>query len=195
MFHPDQLIDRLRSDDALVATCESWSLFGYYGDRNEEWIERVLQQRRGPAPLQSSFVGTLEPYVRTPQTTARRLDSGNQIGAATEIAVADGRRDVVVIGDPLPESKQDDSSLVVTDDLQLQGPMGVVRFDAAGDPASAILVGKRLQVGELIIESDGDGPVELWWAQTRVHGHFHSSKEAVKVIYRGQLCPIQWEQH
>jgi hypothetical protein len=73
--------------------------------------------------------------------------------------------------------------------------MGVVRFDAAGDPASAILVGKRLQVGELIIESDGDGPVELWWSQTRVHGHFHSSKEAVNVIYRGQLCPIQWEQH
>ncbi len=183
------------SDDALVATCESWSLFGYYGDRNEEWIERVLQQRRGPAPLQSSFVGTLEPYVRTPQTTARRLDSGDQIGAAVETAITDGRRDVVVIGDPLPESKQDDSSLVVTGDLQLHGPMGVVRFDAASDPASAILVGKRLQVGELIIESDGDGPVELWWSQTGVHGHFHSSKEAVNVIYRGQLCPIQWEQH
>ncbi|MBT3341812.1 MAG: hypothetical protein HN404_02335 [Gemmatimonadetes bacterium] len=148
------------SDAGMTATCQSWSLHGYYGERNEEWIERVLQQRRGEAPLQSSFIGILEPYVKAPQTQARRLDENLKAAAALEVSMADGRRDVILLGDPLEET----GSLTCDrtgDKLHLSGQLGVVRFGADGLPTMATLIGSHLEVGDLRLEHTGSGAVSV----------------------------------
>ena len=139
---------------AAVATCEGWWLRGYYGERNEEWIARVLQQRQGAAPLQSSFVGLLEPYVHAPQAQARRLDGEQGPTVVLEITLDDGQRDIILIGDPLAAAP-----CVECQGYRLVGHLGFIRFDQEDRPTHLTLIGDEFSADGWRFTHHGDTPV------------------------------------
>jgi hypothetical protein len=91
---------------ASAGVAEAWAALGFQSAQ-ELWLPRVVVQRRGEAPLCSTFVGVLEAYrerpplasVRRLPLEARRGQPYGDTGVALELSLADGRRDLLVAAD------------------------------------------------------------------------------------------------
>ena len=87
-----------------AGTCEGFALAGYYGDRDERWLPRVVQRHRAAeAPLTSVFAGLLEPCDGPPAVVGvRRVDGGDggdvNEPVELEIALAGGGLDRITVG-------------------------------------------------------------------------------------------------
>ena len=95
--------------DAQVATAEAWVVAGAnYSGGEEVWIPRIMVRRQAEkAPIRSNFVAIIEPYQRESNiATIRRLplttpgaEPYPDANVAVEIALKDGRRDLLVAMD------------------------------------------------------------------------------------------------
>jgi hypothetical protein len=92
--------------DASVTTCEGWICPGDYNCSEQAWIPRVLVRRRGPAPLATTFVGIIEPYVDASAIAAiRRLPLTNDgkpapnDSVAVEVTLAAGGKHLLIAQD------------------------------------------------------------------------------------------------
>jgi dienelactone hydrolase len=151
--------------EALVA--ESWISTGYYSSVGEAWIPTVIVRRKAEAaPLASTFVGILEPYEKASKLgSLRRLslesDDGTaypEANVALEIALADGRRDLLLTADmenPLGAAPAWSAGRVMiekTSGLRLDGQLCLVRFGADGKLQRAMICrGNSLQAGDVEI--------------------------------------------
>jgi oligo-alginate lyase len=93
---------------AAAYRAEAWISLGYDAKNLGDWIPRLMIRRHGENPLSSTFVAVLAPHKGSvPVISARRLllrdPAGKVCGdghVAVEIALADGRRDLVIALDP-----------------------------------------------------------------------------------------------
>jgi len=150
------------TEGTLVTVAEAWVSIGGYEANGEAWIPCILTRRRsGSAPVATTFVEVLEPYAKIPTIAhSRRLeletvDGGAVPGGsvAVELALADGRRDLIVSADmenlPHPGAKGAKNSLAQKEwDLHLDGELCQVRKSASGEVRTiALCRGKSLRVG------------------------------------------------
>ncbi len=109
---------------------------------NPERLRYLLRTRYGE-DLTSQFVSVLEPYGHEPIiSSVRLLDSvadTDRFFAAVEITLADGRRDVLLVGD--------DAEQVSAGGVTMDGRVGFVRFDGDEVVARALIEGTRLDAG------------------------------------------------
>lgn len=158
-------IDLTRSAEACVG--ESWVNAGDFNTIDERWIPVLVTRRRGTAPLNSTFVALMEPYGREPFIAgARRLDlavpGGHKLPdsiVAVEVALADGRRDLLVAADPddpcppAPGNPRDRIVVQAGWSVRTDGELALVRRDADGRLRHAALVGGTfLEIGQRRID-------------------------------------------
>ena len=87
------------TDDAEAWLCEGWICVGHFDSQEEAWIPRVITRRRGEDGLATTFVGLIEPYEGAPLiASVKRIPEGPS-DVRLEITLADGRSDLIVIGD------------------------------------------------------------------------------------------------
>jgi hypothetical protein len=155
-------------------TFQSWvSIYGFGGNQvwpveNEDpWINGVMVRRRAEeAPLVSTFVAVMDPYVATPRLTSiRRLGLETRAGVAfpdTYVAVemedCSGRRDLIVCADPenaaaLAPSWQTDRLVVQPDwDVRTTADTTFVRLSPDGRIERLSLCGgKYFRRGNLVV--------------------------------------------
>ncbi|MBI4578341.1 MAG: heparinase II/III family protein [Planctomycetes bacterium] len=147
---------------------ESWvSISRHSFESNDEaWVPHVVARRWAEqAPLASTFVSIVEPYVSASNIAAiRRLPVRTVDGApasdgdvAVELTLADGRRDLIVSRDVVgtAASSQPVTAAVVVPDagLTLTGQLCLVRRDVAGRVVHVCLGrSQRLEAGGLTIQ-------------------------------------------
>lgn len=129
---------------AQTAVAEAWISYGGYGAdmRQEAWIPRLMVRRRAEkGPLESTFVGVIEPYrSKSSIRSIRRLPVTTEGGrpyaestVAVEVTHADGTQDLLLAADmenPLGKtpSLKDDRLLVQKDwGVALAGELCLVR--------------------------------------------------------------------
>lgn len=149
--------------DAEVYTAESWVSAGGFTSAEEAWIPSLCIRRKGgAAPLASTFVSVLEPSGEAPAIREiRRLPLRTPDGrpwpdshVAIEVALVDGRRDVLIVADtedPLKLSPAGDAGheyVLRGDGLRFTGELGLFRWDARGVPCYfAVGHAERLRIG------------------------------------------------
>jgi hypothetical protein len=155
------------TSDAEASTAEAWVALGLTS-YEEAWIPRIMVRRRSSeGPLASTFVGVIEPYEDASEVKAiRRLSLTTESGepfpdacVAVEVALKDGRTDLIVAADTenpqgLTPSMAGSSALVQADwGLRLEGELCVVRRSPSGEVTGAALWnGSGLRVGEAALE-------------------------------------------
>lgn len=161
---------RLRYRDltagATAGTCEAWAAASF--ETTEEfWLPRLIVQRRGQAPLTSTFVAVIEPYsTRPPLALARRVAlearrgmAYSEAAVALETLLADGRRDLLILANAEnPPGHQPDfreiRNLRQPDwRLSTDAEFCFVRRDYAGRVERVALAkGTRVRVGNAAIQ-------------------------------------------
>ncbi|MBI2190965.1 MAG: heparinase II/III family protein [Planctomycetes bacterium] len=152
---------------AEALTAEGWVAVGDYNANQEAWIPRVMVRRRASQlPLESTFVGLIEPYERVPLIArTRRLpvenpasSSCNDGPVALEVAFTNGGRDLLLAADPQvpagmqpcraspPVFAQKDWS------IETDAALGMVRLDASGQAVlMALCQGTYLKAGQAVL--------------------------------------------
>lgn len=136
---------------AAAHTHEGWYVQGVAQGIGEHWVPRLMVRRQGTpgAPLASTFVGVIEPYIgqrkiqaiRRIDGNAARPDGAEQPDAVIEVQLADGRRDVIVLqpgrGPGIPA-------------VQVHGHGAFLRYDAAGRIVRlATIHARHLKAGDI----------------------------------------------
>ena len=95
---------------ASAGLLDAWVVAGMFGTNEETWIPRVLVRRTAveDVPLESTFVGVIEPYEKTPVLSASERFVLQDVDEATlgdgdvglKITLTDGRCDILVIRNP-----------------------------------------------------------------------------------------------
>jgi hypothetical protein len=118
---------------ASAGTCEAWLVANGYKGGEEVWIPRVVAQRKGGAPLSSTFVSVLDPWKGAPVLQqVRRIDlPGGDTEVALEVQLANGTRDIIVLRDPDLIGDARETALVAFD-IALDGEAAVIRFGPDG---------------------------------------------------------------
>ena len=143
------------SQDAQAGTAEAWISVSGHSGSEEAWIPLVMARRQGPAPLASTFVGVLEPYLGTSQVRlVRRLPlegAGTLPGdVAVEVQLADGRRDLLLAADAEPRAGRLPVLSQRRWGVRAEAELVLVRLDPQGRPERlALCHGRRLRVGAL----------------------------------------------
>lgn len=147
------------TSDAQAGLVEGWIVAGGYDSSGEVWIPRVVVRRQAEAgrPLESTFVSVIEPYAAQPiATSIRRLALQSVSGAtladsnvAVLVALADGRRDVIIARDP--EDTAATGLLRQADyDIQTDADLTLIRLKSDNTVESvAIGRGSRASCGKL----------------------------------------------
>jgi oligo-alginate lyase len=170
---------------------EGWFIEGSpIGEIKEVWLPRLMVRRQGAEGLASTFVSVLEPYVGERKIASIRrvdggmADDGTRDGAAIEVRLADGRRDVIHLG----------TRGVKYEGVSMGGEGGgVLRYDAAGRVVMASLMRcGHIHAAGLMVDGDGaaDG-VELAfdYRDCRAGGAGGVGAGGVKLKVRAQnLC-------
>jgi len=155
-------VDLTRGAGAFAA--EAWISRGYDKENLEAWIPRLMVRRQGEEPLSSTFVGILEPYEGTANLRrVRRLPLVTEEGVvcgdahvAVEVELAGGGHDLLVAVDaenPLGLAPASGGVVQPEWKLRLEGEMGWVRRDAAGNVERvALCKGRAVCAGDLEIE-------------------------------------------
>lgn len=159
---------------ARAGLCEGWIVPGLFNSSEDDWIPRVLVERKTEAaPLASTFVAVIEPYEnRPPIDTVERLPLESPEGTpfpepnvAVELRLTDGRRDVIVAADvenPLalqPAAGGEAVLVQVTSSVHLAGEMAFVRYAKDGRVERLALArGRSLRAGptELLLSEPVD---------------------------------------
>lgn len=93
---------------AQASVAEAWISIGPYNSTEQAWIPRIMTRRQSDkAPLASTFVAVMEPYEKQSGITGiKRLALETPDGqaypdsfVAVEVALADGRRDIIISAD------------------------------------------------------------------------------------------------
>ena len=119
---------------------------------NPEYIHYVLAKRSAAEHLTSQFVGVIETYLagKRPVASIRRLKklAGGPFSSAVEVALADGRRDLLVKG------RDESAEAAFEGGLRMTGFFCLLRLDADGDVLAyhasmvrEISIDGRFQVG------------------------------------------------
>jgi hypothetical protein len=108
-------------------------------------------RRQGQDPLDSLFVGVLEPYSQKPFINGMcRIDlpgGGNGV-VAVEVKLSDGRTDLLALSDS-------DESLTITDwDLSLEGNFCWLRRGIDGMIQKITVAGGRVSVGGITVDAE-----------------------------------------
>jgi hypothetical protein len=152
---------------AQAATAESWiSASRGYDEVGETWIPTVMVRRQAEAgPLESTFVGVIEPYEGRPLIrSVRRLPLRDAAGAALpdgyvalEITLADGRRDVVLSAAVDGAAARDGSRIMALDGLGLRTDAELVLIRTGRDGRTdrvALARGTLLELGDTKLKTD-----------------------------------------
>jgi hypothetical protein len=152
--------------DCSAGLCEAWGTLGF-DSTDELWLPRVIVERRGDAPLSSTFVAVIEPHAARPPVMAmRRLPvearRGQRYGdssIALELSLADGRRDLLVCADaenPLglqPDFRTVRSLRQPDRHLGTDAELCFVRLNRAGRVERVALAkGRRLRVADAVLQ-------------------------------------------
>ena len=147
---------------ASAGVGEAWVVAGLYDSDEQVWVPRVMVMRSAAKPpLTSTFVGVIEPYGKTPAISGvRRLPlttaDGKPYGdanVAVEIALADGRTDLIVAADvenPLGLKPAAAGHVIAQKDwrLRLNGQLCLIRRDKAARPVRiALCRAKGVRIG------------------------------------------------
>ncbi|MFO7975068.1 MAG: heparinase II/III family protein [Candidatus Hydrogenedentota bacterium] len=145
---------------------EGWIALRGFKSSEESWIPRVVVRRQNASdtsPLESTFVGVLEPYEGSRFIKGiRRLPvqtlEGQPLGdahAAVEIDLADGRRDILIVRDRLDGSATRVAASANTE-TRTDGEIALVRLNADGEVVyTAICAGSMLESGEYLMNLEG----------------------------------------
>jgi len=152
---------------AQAWTGEAWVAGAGYDSNEDTYVPLVMARRQSQqAPLASTFVSVLEPYEKTSNVAAiRRLPLQTPQGlafpdpnVALEVALADGRRDLLVLADAenplgLTPSRAAHNILEQKDwGLRLDGEAAWVRRGPSGAVEQvAICKGTSLTIGDVTI--------------------------------------------
>jgi len=182
---------------AQALTGEAWIAMGGYSANDEAWIPLVMVRRQGQAPLASTFVTLIEPYDEASNISGiRRLPLETTKGerfpdpnVAVEVALADGRRDLIVAADvenPLGmiPSRAQHRVLVQREwGLRLDGELAVVRWDQSAKVQRIVLCkGSSLSVGDIVLKLKSDTDfIEVAFSRGRALV-ISGNREAVQAI-------------
>ncbi|MCX5662474.1 MAG: hypothetical protein NTW19_22565 [Planctomycetota bacterium] len=171
--------------DAQASTCEGWICPSHFNSTEQDWLPRIMVRRRGEGTVDgpggslfmSTFVSVIEPHGPKRQAKAvRRLPLTTSAGkawgdphVAVEVALVDGRSDLIVAGDAEnateaePALAKGEALCVKEWSVSLTGELATVRCDAAGKVVGLALGrGKKLVAGDLEMTIAGDAEfVEL----------------------------------
>ena len=148
---------------------EAWVSLGYDERNAAAWILRLLVRRTGTDPLESTFVGVLEPHGgESGIARVRRLPLETADGepcadaqVAVEVTLADGRQDLIVALAPPGEwggdAEHAPQPVIQTDwELRLEGELCWARRDARGQvERMALGRGRRARLGEVEVALSG----------------------------------------
>jgi len=154
------------TQEASAGLAEGWVVVGIYKSSEEIWIPRVVVRRQNAQdapPLESTFVGVLEPYegnrfigsirrlpVQTPEGTAV---GGTHTALLLELA--DGRRDIVIVRDRL-DAAATRVAVEANPQTRTDGEIAMVRLDAQGNVVyTALCGGSLLESGEHLLNLEG----------------------------------------
>ena len=145
---------------------EGWVVANGYKSTEELWIPRVLvrkQNAQDAPPLESTFVGVLEPYDGNPFIAGIRrhmleTPDGQALGdthAAIEIEFVDGRRDILLVRDRLDTSATRVTTKVNTE-TRTDGEIALVRLNPEGHVVyTALCGGSSLESGDYLLNLEG----------------------------------------
>ena len=109
-----------------------------------ERLRYMLRTRYGSG-LNTQFVSVLEPYATEPFISSVRslgtLSSESDFGAAVEVMLADGRRDVILV--------RENEGTLQAGGLEMDGRVGFCRFEADRPVAQVLIEGTALRAGEV----------------------------------------------
>lgn len=171
------------SEGVEAYTAEAWVVAGGYESTDEQWIPRIMVRRRGQEPLESTFVGVIEPYEnspiiknirRLPLQTSQGLSFPNA-NAALEIELIDGRKDLIIAADvenPLNKSSNISVYEIVQPDwaIRTNAEIAMIRKDLNGEIVMiAIANGDKLSTnaGNLVLENSDNSFAEIKLANGR----------------------------
>ena len=139
------------TEGASACTAESWVSLGYSKENPELWIPQLMMRRQGPDPLDSLFVGVLEPYAREPFINGTRridLEGAGDGAVAVEVKLSDGRTDLLVVSDS-------GGSLTIAEwDLLLDGVFCWVRCGIDGAIQRVTVAGGWVSVGGITVKAE-----------------------------------------
>jgi hypothetical protein len=142
------------TEGAGAYVAEAWVSLGYDERNAEAWIPRLMVQRKGAAPLASTFVSVLVPYAGTPSVAGvRRLPLAGENGGlfgdshvAIEITLSDGRQDLIVA---LDADRRAGPAIQADWDLEMDGALCWARKSPQGKVSRmALAKGMQLRVGQ-----------------------------------------------
>ncbi|MCS7062370.1 MAG: hypothetical protein RMN25_14590, partial [Anaerolineae bacterium] len=131
---------------AMIA--EAWVSVGGFNSDEEAWIPCLITRRvSASTPLASTFVAVIEPYAVQPKiATLRRLTFGDDTHVVVEARLSDGRRDVLVVTDPLAEDHSAlPDAIGSMCGFRFDGDLCVVRFDLEDCPTPLVVEDGRLE--------------------------------------------------
>ncbi len=109
-----------------------------------ERLRYMLRTRYGSG-LNTQFVSVLEPYATEPFITSVRslgtLSSESDFGAAVEVVLADGRRDVILV--------RENEGKLEAGGVEMDGRVGFCRFERDRPVAQVLIEGTALRAGEV----------------------------------------------
>ncbi len=154
------------SEGVSAGLAEAWIAGSGYSSSDETWIPRVVVRRQNAAdapPLESTFVGVLEPYEGNRFIKAIRrypvatLD-GQPLGdahAAIEIELADGRRDILVVRDQLDTLVERVATRANTE-TRTDGEIAFLRLNTDGEVVyTAVCGGSSVESGDHLMNLEG----------------------------------------
>lgn len=154
------------SEGVSAGLAEAWIAGSGYSSSNETWIPRVVVRRQNAAdapPLESTFVGVLEPYEGNRFIKAiRRYPVATLDGqpladahAAIEVELVDGRRDILVVRDRLDTLVKRVATKANTE-TRTDGEIAFLRLNADGEVMyTAVCGGSSVESGEHLMNLEG----------------------------------------
>ncbi|MGI6460613.1 MAG: heparinase II/III domain-containing protein [Candidatus Hydrogenedentales bacterium] len=151
---------------ASAGCIEGWAVANLYHSTEEIWIPRILVRRRhaeNEPPLESTFVGILEPYegnrfITGIQRHALETSEGQILGdahVALEIELADGRRDILILRDRFDESAAP-VTMSAKEVTRTDAELAFVRLQPDGNAVySALCGGSSLESGDYLLNLEG----------------------------------------
>ena len=124
---------------AQACTAEAWVSVGGFLRNDEAWIPRIMVRRStdkpDETPLQSTFVGVIEPYERRSNIVQMRriLLPWSDSHVCVEVTRVSGQRDLLVLADPAAEDYARAAQMLREQlGLDIAGQVVLAQFDHAG---------------------------------------------------------------
>lgn len=142
------------TEGAAAGTSEAWIIAAMYDGGDERWLPRIAVERRSETaePLASTFASLVEPWKGEPSIAdVKRLPGAADEEVIFDIALPDGRRDLVLLRDPKAgQGAITFGAPAVTTDAEI----AVIRFAADGTiEHAAIAHGTYIESGAFALRT------------------------------------------